>query len=75
MAVAEVKDYLKLLPHLKEAPERTVWLSYDSDGDVLYINYKKPSIATDSELTDEDIIVRCDGDEIIGLTVLHASNR
>jgi len=75
MAVAEVKDYLKLLPHVKEAPERTVWMSYDSDADVLYINCKKPSVATDSELTEEDIIVRYDGDEIIGLTVLHASKR
>ncbi|MBI5670484.1 MAG: DUF2283 domain-containing protein [Chloroflexi bacterium] len=41
----------------------------------LYINYKKPSIATDSELTDDDVIVRYDGDDIIGLTVLHASRR
>ncbi len=72
---SELDDYLKLLPRVKNAPERTLWLSYDSDVDVLYINYKKPSIATDSEMTDDDIIVRYDGDEIIGMTVLHASQR
>ncbi len=71
----EFDDYLKLLPRVKNAPEKTLWLTYDSDVDVLYINYKNPSFATDSEMTDDDIIVRCDGDEIIGMTVLHASQR
>jgi uncharacterized protein YuzE len=53
----------------------TVWSSYDADADVLYLNFKKPSAATDSELTDNDVIVRYDGNEIIGLTILHASDR
>jgi uncharacterized protein YuzE len=39
------------------------------------VNYKKPSHATDSELTDEDVIVRYEGDEVVGFTVLHASRR
>jgi uncharacterized protein YuzE len=52
-----------------------VWFSYDSEGDVLYINYRKPSVADDSELTDEDIIVRYVGEDVIGMTVLHASKR
>jgi uncharacterized protein YuzE len=34
-----------------------------------------PSVATDSELTEDDIIVRYDGEEVIGMTVLHASKR
>jgi len=42
---------------------------------VLYINFKKPSHATDSELTDDDIIVRYEGGEMVGLTILHASKR
>ena len=49
--------------------------SYDAEADVLYINFKKPSHATDSELTEDDIIIRYEDDEIIGLTVLHASKR
>ncbi|HEX6384618.1 MAG TPA: DUF2283 domain-containing protein, partial [Anaerolineae bacterium] len=40
-----------------------------------YVNFKKPSIATDSELTDEDVIIRYEGDEVIGFTILHASRR
>ncbi|HOZ49990.1 MAG TPA: DUF2283 domain-containing protein [Candidatus Hydrogenedentes bacterium] len=57
------------------SPHKYVWTSYDSEADVLYINFKKPAVATDSELTDDDVIVRYEGDEVIGLTLLHASQR
>jgi uncharacterized protein YuzE len=70
-----VQDYLKLLPTLKATPRGYLWSSYDAEADVLYINFKKPSHATDSELTDDDVISRYEGDEIIGLSVLHASRR
>jgi uncharacterized protein YuzE len=75
MAVTNYREYLALVPAVRHAPEGCLWSSYDSEADVLYINFKKPSIATDSELTDDDIIVRFEGDEVIGLTILHASNR
>jgi uncharacterized protein YuzE len=42
---------------------------------VLYGSFKKPSVATDSEMTEDDVIIRYEGDEIIGLTILHASRR
>ena len=50
-------------------------VSADAEADTLYINFKKPSHATDSEMTDDDVIVRYEGDAIIGFTVLHASKR
>ncbi len=75
MAVVNFQDFLRFLPTIKAIPQRTVWLSYDVEADVLYINFRKPSIATDGEMTDEDVIVRYDGDEIIGYTILHASQR
>jgi len=49
--------------------------SYDEKADVLYLNFKKPSHADDSELTDDDIIIRYENGEIVGITVLHASER
>jgi len=52
-----------------------MWLTFDDEADTLYINFKKPSHASDSELTDDDIIIRYDGDEVVGLTILHASQR
>jgi uncharacterized protein YuzE len=75
MAVAAVKDYLGLVPALKRAPHGYLWSSYDAEADVLYINFKKPARATDSELTPDDVIIRYEGEEVIGLTILHASTR
>jgi uncharacterized protein YuzE len=75
MAQIAIDQYLKLIPAVRLAPKKYLWSSYDSEADVLYINFKKPSHATDSELTDDDVIVRYEGNEIIGLTILHASER
>lgn len=75
MAVATIGEYLKLVPALRQSPQGYLWSSYDRDADVLYINFKKPSHATDSELTDDDVIIRYEGEEIIGLTILHAGKR
>lgn len=75
MAELAVDQYLKLIPAVRLAPKKYLWSSYDLEADVLYINFKKPSHATDSELTDDDVIIRYEGDEMIGLTILHASKR
>lgn len=75
MDTLNLDAYLRILPNLQQSPEKTVWLSYDAEADVLYINYKKPGVATDSELTDDDVIVRYQNDEIIGFTVLNVSTR
>ncbi len=75
MALGDIQDYLKLLPNVKQSPHGVVWISYDAEADALYVNYKKPSHATDSEITDDDVIIRYEGDEIVGVTILHASKR
>ncbi len=48
---------------------------YDAKADVLYTSFKEPSPTTDSELTDDDVTIRYDGEEVIGLTILRASRR
>jgi uncharacterized protein YuzE len=70
-----IDQYLRLVDTVRHTPERYLWSSYDAEADVLYINFKKPSHATDSELTDEDIIIRYENEAIVGLTILHASKR
>ena len=70
-----IQSYLKFLPTVKKLPQQSVWLTYDQEADVMYINFKKPSVATYSELTDEDIIIRYEGEDIIVFTILHASQR
>jgi len=75
MAIADIQEYLKLIPAMNRSPQHAVWLTYDAEADSLYVNFKKPSHATDSEMTDDDVIIRYEGEEIIGFTVLHASKR
>ena len=75
MATREVTPYLDIVPVLLRSPHRFLSSSYDAEADVLYIELKKTPRATDSELTDDDVIVRYENGEVIGLTVLHASTR
>ena len=75
MAALAIEEYLRLLPSLKQTGQGSLWLSYDTEADVLYVNFKKPSYATDSELTEDDVLIRYEGEEVIGLTILHASQR
>jgi uncharacterized protein YuzE len=75
MAVANIEEYLKLVPTLRDTPSHLLWSSYDAEADTLYVNFKKPSNATDSDLTDDDVIIRYEDGEIVGLTILHASKR
>jgi uncharacterized protein YuzE len=84
MALIDTNDILKLTSTLMgsslagpaaSSPGHILWTRYDQEADVLYINLQKPAIATDSELTDQDIIVRYHNDQVIGYTVLHASTR
>jgi uncharacterized protein YuzE len=79
MTLAEIPDlraYLRVLPEVQRTPRASVWLTYDREADVMYVNFRKPSVADDSELTDDDIIIRYDEDEeVVGFTILHAGQR
>jgi uncharacterized protein YuzE len=75
MARGIIDDYLKIIPAVKSAPQKYLWSSYDGEADVLNINFRKPSHATDRELTDDDVILRYEGDAIVGITILHARKR
>ncbi len=75
MAAIEIERMLTLVPQLLEIPHSRIWTTYDKDADVLYVNFKKPSHADDSKLTDDDIIVRYEEGQIIGITILNASKR
>ncbi len=75
MASTDVSAYLDLIPVVLRSPHRFLSSSYDAEADVLYIELKKPAQATDSELTDDDVIIRYENGEVVGLTVLHASSR
>ena len=80
MAVAnyqEAETYLKFLPLLQDLPKQPFFIVYDAEADVLYIDFNNPpQSAEDSELTEDDIVIRYDDtDAIVGLTILNASQR
>jgi uncharacterized protein YuzE len=75
MTLADYRTYLDLLPALRQSPQGNVWLYYDIEADTLYVNFKKPNPATDSDLTDNDVIIRYEEGEIVEFTILHASQR
>ena len=65
----------KLIPHLMNMPLKKMWIDYDKDADVFYINFKKPQRATDSEMLDNGILLRYRGTELVGITIMDASKR
>ena len=75
MAPVDIQRLVRLTPELLGVPFQRLWSSYDREADVLYLSFKKPSHADDSVLTDDDVIVRYEGTEVVGITILHASQR
>ncbi len=75
MATLEISKVLSIVPDLIQIPYKNIWYSYDEEADVLYLNFKKPSHADNSEMTDDDVIIRYEKGEIIGITILNASKR
>lgn len=73
MEVVAVKSVLNRVPELLDVPYSRIWTVYDKEADVLYLNFKKPSHADDSELTDDDLIIRYEMGAVVEITVLNAS--
>ncbi len=58
METVEVKSVLNRIPELLDVPYPRIWASYGDAADVLYLDFKKPSHADDSELMDYDLVIR-----------------
>lgn len=63
------------MPLLVDFPASRFWVDYDQEADVLYISFQHPQKATDTEMTDEGILLRYRGKQLVGITVLDASTR
>ena len=63
------------VPLLLDFPTSRFWVDYDQEADVLYISFQRPQKATDTEMTDEGILFRYRGKQLVGITVLDASTR
>jgi uncharacterized protein YuzE len=63
------------VPLLLKIPMERFWVDYDKEADVLYISFRHPQKATDTRSTDDGILLRYHGKELVGITVLEASTR
>ncbi len=70
-----IQEVFKATPHILKFPVKKLWIDYDDEADVLYISFKRPQKATDSEMLENGILLRYRGEEIVGITVLEASKR
>ena len=75
-AIAEtLNEIYELVPHFIKLPENRMLIDYDKEADVLYISFKRPQKATESEMLENGVLLRYKGDDIVGITILDASKR
>ncbi len=70
-----IKVCLELSSDIIKLPVEHMWVDYDKEADVLYLSFRKPQRAKKTVEVDNDILIRKDGEEIVGLTILNASTR
>ncbi len=70
-----MQSVTRAIPLLLTFPTQRFWVDYDADADVLYISFQRPQQAIDTEMSDEGILVRYRGKELVGITILDASTR
>ena len=70
-----VAELLQSLPHLLRLPSKQIWFDFDEEADVLNVSFERPQGATDSELTEDGILMRYRGDQLVGVTILNVRKR
>lgn len=70
-----IEEIFKAMPHLLKFPVGEVWIDYDKEADVLYVNFKRPQKATDTEMLENGVLLRYRGKVLVGVTILNASKK
>lgn len=70
-----IKACLELSSDIIKLPVEHMWVDYDKEADVLYLSFRKPQRAKKTVEVVNDILIRKDGEEIVGVTILNASTR
>jgi len=50
-----------------------MWLDYDEEADVLYIHFADEADSTHSEMREDGVILDYKGNNLVGVTILEAS--
>ncbi len=75
MSRETAESVFNAVPTLVGIPVRKYWIDYDEEADVLYVSFDRPQKATDTEMTDDGLLLRYRGESLVGVTVLNASIR
>ena len=70
-----IQRCLGLSSDLVKLSVKHIWVDYDKEADVLYLSFRKPQRAKNTVETDDDVLIRTDGDQIVGITILNAGSR
>ena len=70
----EYTGSLERLGDLRVGDLRRLWVEYDRQNDILYINFGLEE-AEESVMVDDDIVVGIKGDRVIGITIFNFSRR
>ena len=73
--VPVLNSIFQAMPLLIDFPVRRFWVDYDKEADVLYISLRRPQKATNTKMTDDGMLLRYQGEQLVGVTVLDASTR
>ena len=75
MGPEAAQSIFQAVPSLVGFPVPRYWVDYDQEADVLYISFERPQKATDTEMTDDGLLLRYRDENLVGVTVLDASTR
>jgi uncharacterized protein YuzE len=70
----KAEELVGLVPYILKMPSLHIWIDYDKEVDVLYISFRMPQNANDS-IIEGDIIYHYSGNDLVGATILHASEK
>ena len=70
-----LREMLWSAPHLAKFPVKRFWVDYDEEADVLYLSFERQQNDTDSKMLDKGILLRYQGEEIVGVTMMDVSKR
>lgn len=73
MAQAVIQETLKAIPLFLRMKFPHAWFDYDEEADVVYVSFERPQQATDTELLEDNVMVRKRGETVVGLTIMNAS--
>ena len=74
MIAETAQSIFRALPSLLDVPRTRYWVDYDEEVDVLYISFSHPQKATDTQITEDGLLLRYRGENLVGVTVLEASS-